>query len=137
MTLQLGTLHLDLASGPSGPQNSAWLPLHSNHLREIDIAEDSRKLCQALVYLLDDSGLGFTGAYKVDEAGMTIRASILPSDAKGSVWKRTSLKSKDREVHLRTMTWHLQAGWQGDGEYIQTRTVSPRSSRCEKTVKLI
>jgi hypothetical protein len=123
--VQLGTLRLDLFSGPSTP--SDWVQLSIETLATLAeaVLDASKDLLRTIRYLLNDSGLGFQATYRRHQTGLTIRASILPSDARDSTWKRIGGRGaiKERANHLRKLFWHLRSGWDGEGDYLMTRTV--------------
>lgn len=124
MSVQIGTIHLDLVSGPSSSTPTPWAPLSLLHLRDLEVTHESRSILDALKDVMKDPGLGFEGTFRIDGMGMTIRASILPSDSKESTWKRTAYKAKHRDAYLNTLFWHLREGWDGQGEYVMARKVS-------------
>lgn len=128
---QLGVLRLEL---PEIPLHLAteWSTLAPWVCRLNLFRDDDRQLLHALLNTLEDTALGFGGEYKsVQPDGgdcdgfLLVRCWILPSDAAGSAWKRTSGKSSQRPARLRRLMEHMRGDWEdGGGEYLFVRIVS-------------
>lgn len=128
MTVQLGTLHFDLITGPS-TSNSDWNSLSLDSLDHLCVTEESREPYDTLRDVMKDEGLGVKASYKISGRGLIVRVSILPSDSKESTWKRTAYKSRNRESHLKKLFWYLREGWEGDGDYVMARKVGRGDAR--------
>jgi hypothetical protein len=131
--VQLGTVHLDIASGPSDLSPAApWHAVSADFLRSLDISETSNKTVAALTTLLSDGGIAFQAESRRVDTGLIVRVSVSPSDAPGSAWRRQSAKvQKARYGALKVLFEVLRTGWDGEGGWVMGRTVCAAVKHCQ------
>ncbi len=127
--VQLGTVFLELDNGLESYHGGPWLDLDSDILQSGNFAEHERETIETLLYAVGDVGLGFSMTCQDQGSQLLVRATILPSDASGSQWKR--VKRNDRPKYLRRLFHSLRKGWDGDGDgdCLMGRTVGLRSGQ--------
>lgn len=123
--IQLGTIHLDIASGPSATStHPPWTAITIDIVRSLEFEETSKKSVAALSTLLNDGGISFRAESRRFGTGLIVRASISPSDAPGSTWRRQSSKvQKARAGALKVLYEALHTGWDEPGGWVMARTV--------------
>ena len=120
--LQLGSLHLDLTPEVEIPlPNDRWSNLDLVILGFDIWAEEEKEMIETLQFMLDDEGLGFSATFSRRADRVVMRASLVPSDAPGSMWKR--VKRSNRMRHLKRLFGRLRKGPDGDGDWLMGRTV--------------
>jgi hypothetical protein len=116
--VQLGLLRLELDSGPSTPEAS-WSILTTDRLKHYEVSEKDKTLRQALLDLLGDVGIGFSGECRIDENGCLIRMRLTPCDVSGSTWTRTARTATKRKESLKTIFGRVKQGWDAEeGRYL-------------------
>lgn len=120
---QLGLLCLGVLD--TSPFSTDWTHIHPSILDLQVFRESDRPLISALRQALTDPGLGFYGEHRYVNNELIIRCCIVPSDAIGSTWKRTHVKSSFRSRYLGKIFHALEAGWDGEnGEGVLALGVS-------------
>jgi hypothetical protein len=127
-TIQLGTLCLGLdASTGSSSSPTLWHELRPEYLKYTNWKESDVPLVQTLLQLLDDPGLGFTATYRQYQDECIIRATLIPSDAPTSEWKRTRDRI-NRPNALFQLFRDVYKSWEGRSNegLVLGRTVNPK-----------
>lgn len=107
--ITLGFLRLDaVEEGPSAG-SSGWVEMSTVHLQPSDKFK-SPDLAEALVFLLQDEGVGFRASYRSTDGDTLVKASVWPVDAAGSTWAACADKQyrAARERSLATVFAHLR-----------------------------
>lgn len=103
--VQLGTVHLR-SNDPIASTSTGSL---EDILRSNNWDPEHQPVASTLSYILADPGLGAHLELDYEGKEAVVRVGILPSDRKGSLWKRHH--SPKREYHLSRLFQHLRAGW--------------------------
>lgn len=140
--VQLGTVHLR-STDPIASTSTGSL---EDILRSTDWDLEYQSVASTLSYILSDAGLGAHLQLDYEGVEAVVRVGILPSDRKGSLWKRHH--SPKREYHLSRLFQHLRTGWTShkgsihgvveENDWLMARTVRnqicrPRKSRADRS----
>ena len=125
--LQVGTLFIDLGPSATLASSTSWSLLtvdQVENLLPLATQDDTQDVLKTLLYLLSDTGLSFQASYLHHGEGILIRATLLPSDAPDSLWKRVPDRGGRRKKHLHNLFRYLHQSWDGLGERVLGHTVS-------------
>ena len=112
--VQLGLLRLELSSGPSS-LDASWSILTLERLICLEVVRNDMSVYKALLNILGDPGVGFSGECRTDERGCLIRVCLTPLDVKGSTWRRTGGSGAKRTDYLKTIFGRVKEGWDAEG----------------------
>ena len=124
--VQVGTLNLQLESGPSQSENTPWVSLSVDVLETFTVRDEYLEPVTALAALLRHPGIELAARYRIRKDTLVIRISLLPSDGLGSVWKQVVDRSAMRRRSLSQLFRHLQDDWDGGGAFLLANKVSWR-----------